>query len=103
MADYNGHYGIRAELCDICPAKQVELCAQAHAVPTVETLAEVAGQLPGRPPLEVLDISDRAVVLSGYSEQPRYFMQHALAFQVHDVAHPHYAGHHGRVGGDELA
>ncbi|MGH3869177.1 MAG: hypothetical protein ACRDQ4_24295 [Pseudonocardiaceae bacterium] len=30
LSDYNGHYGLRDELCDICPLEQLTLCAQAH-------------------------------------------------------------------------
>jgi hypothetical protein len=31
------------------------------------------------------------------SEQPRYYLQHALGFQVHDVRHPHHVNRHGRA------
>jgi len=37
-----------------------------------------------------VDITDRAAVVSGLeTEQPRYYLQHALGFQVHDVRHLH--------------
>ena len=49
--------------------------------------------------LVVLDISDRAAIVSGLdSEQPRYYLQHALGFQVHDVRYPHWMRQHGRAG-----
>jgi hypothetical protein len=37
-------------------------------------------------------------VVSGLAtEQPRYYLQHALGFQVHDVRHPHHERRHGRA------
>ncbi len=97
LPDYNGHYGIR-ELCDICPLSQLELCASAHRVPTAEDIHQVARVLPEADELEVVDISERAAVVTGLeTEQPRYFLQHALGFQVHDASHPHHANRHGRA------
>jgi DNA repair photolyase len=97
LPDYNGHYGIR-ELCDICPLSQVELCAGAHHVPTPNRLRQTAEALPEARGLEVVEVSERAAVVSGLdTEQPRYYLQHALGFQVHDVAHPHRTRRHGRA------
>ena len=97
LPDYNGHAGI-PELCDICPVGQRNLCRSAHRMPTSRQLHEVAGAVPEGRGLAVLDITERAAVVSGLpDEQPRYFMQHALGFQVHDAAHPHYRGQHGRA------
>lgn len=97
LPDYNGHYGIR-ELCEICPLSQLELCANAHRVPTAEDVHQVASVLPEAGDLEVVNISERAAVVSGLAtEQPRYFLQHALQFQVHDERHPHHANRHGRA------
>ena len=96
LPDYNGHYGIR-ELCDICPLSQLELCGGAHRVPTADQVHEVARVLPEANVLEVVDISERAAVVSGLeTDQSRYFLQHALGFQVHDVRWPHHANRHGR-------
>ncbi len=97
LPDYNGHYGIR-ELCDICPLSQVELCAGAHRVPSPDRVRHVADGLPEARGLEVVDVTERAAVVSGLdTEQPRYYLQHALGFQVHDVAHPHRERRHGRA------
>ncbi len=97
LPDYNGHYGIR-ELCDICSLSQLELCAGAHRVPSPDRLREVASTLPEARGLVVVDITDRAAVVSGLeTEQPRYYLQHALGFQVHDVRHPHVERRHGRA------
>ncbi|MFC5266408.1 hypothetical protein ACFPJ1_30205 [Kribbella qitaiheensis] len=97
LPDYNGHYGIR-ELCDICPAAQLKLCAGAHQTPTTRTFLDAAVVLPEAADLEVLDITDRAVQVEGLpSEQPRYYLQHAFAFQVHDAGHPHHLNRHGRA------
>lgn len=97
LPDYNGHYGIR-ELCDICPPSQLELCASAHRVPSPGRLREVAAGLPEARDLVVVDITDRAAVVSGLkTEQRRYYLQHALGFQVHDARHPHHQRRHGRA------
>ncbi|HEX3783096.1 MAG TPA: radical SAM protein [Pseudonocardiaceae bacterium] len=97
LPDYNGHYGIR-ELCDICPMSQLDLCKRAHQVPTATQLREAGRLLPEADGLVVVDITDRAAVVSGLEqEQPRYYLQHALGFQVHDVRHPHHANRHGRA------
>lgn len=97
LADYNGHYGIR-ELCDICPVNQIELCRRAHHLPTAARVRETARALPEADGLVVDEITDRAAVVSGLAtEQPRYYLQHALNFQVHDARHPHYPRRHGRA------
>jgi DNA repair photolyase len=98
LPDYNGHVGV-AEICDICPIAQLDLCRSAHRVPTRQQLHEVADSVPDGRGLVVRDITDRAAVVSGLaSEQPRYYLQHALGFQVHDARHPHLARQHGRAG-----
>jgi DNA repair photolyase len=106
LPDYNGHVGIR-ELCDICPARQLDLCRQAHRAPTTGQIHAVARALPEARDLQVASITERAAVVSGLtSEQPRYYLQHALGFQVHDVRQPHHAQHHGRADigwGEEVA
>jgi DNA repair photolyase len=97
LADYNGHVGIR-ELCDICPVQQLRICQAAHRIPTARQLEQAASGLPEARELQVMDISNRAAVVSGLaSEQPRYFLQHALGFQVHDADHPHRPRRHGRA------
>lgn len=97
LPDYNGHIGIR-ELCDICPLSQLELCTNAQRVPTAEDMHQIASVLPETRSLKVVEISSRAAVVSGLTtEQPRYFLQHALGFQVHDERHPHHANRHGRA------
>lgn len=97
LPDYNGHVGIR-ELCDICPLAQLDLCRSAHRVPTAPQLHEVADSVPEGRGLVVESISERAAVVSDLpDEQPRYYLQHALGFQVHDAAHPHHPRQHGRA------
>lgn len=97
LPDYNGHYGIR-ELCDICPLSQRELCASAYRQPSPGQLRDVGRTVPEAGGLVVVDITERAAVVSGLeTEQPRYYLQHALGFQVHDVRHPHYGRRHGRA------
>lgn len=97
LPDYNGHYGIR-ELCDICPLSQLELCAAGHRVPSPDRLRMAAAALPEARGVVVEEITDRAAVVSGLdTEQPRYYLQHALGFQVHDARHPHRQRRHGRA------
>lgn len=97
LPDYNGHVGIR-ELCDICPAAQFKRCESAHQTPTTRQLEEIAAGLPEAGELQVMEITERAVLVGGLpDEQPRYFLQHALAFQVHDIRHPHRPKRHGRA------
>jgi DNA repair photolyase len=96
LPDYNGHYGVR-ELCDICPAGQVSLCRSAHRVPSADRIYQAARALPETEGMQVVDVSERAAVVSGLDEQPRYYLQHALGFQVDDVRHPHHRYRHGRA------
>jgi hypothetical protein len=96
VPDYNGHYGVR-ELCDICPVKQLALCAQHHQVPTEDAVHDLARRLPGREDVEIVDITERAVLVAGLDESPRYFLQHGLGFQFHDTRHPHKLRLHGRA------
>ncbi|MCJ1677054.1 radical SAM protein [Streptomyces sp. APSN-46.1] len=93
LADYNGHYGIR-ELCDICPKRQLGLCAAAWQAPETADANTVAASLGATAPVE---ITDRAIITEGLAEQPRYYMQHGYGFQVHDRAHPHRDRRHGRA------
>ncbi|MFF9321795.1 radical SAM protein [Streptomyces sp. NPDC014735] len=93
LADYNGHYGIR-ELCDICPKRQLGLCAAAWNAPAKADADQLAKELGATGPVE---ITDRAIIAEGLDEQPRYFMQHGYGFQVHDRAHPHRQRRHGRA------
>ena len=97
VADYNGHYGIGRELCDICPLAQLERCRAAHRVPDTAAVRRVAARVPGLPDFEIEDITERAVTVTGLSEEPRYYLQHSLGFQVHDARHPHNPRRHGRA------
>ena len=92
VADYNGHFGIR-ELCDICPASQIQRCADARQRPKREHVAALAERHGGK----LVEINDRAIVVADLDEPPRYFMQHGLGYQVHDVSKPHRPHQHGRA------
>jgi DNA repair photolyase len=97
LPDYNGHYGVR-ELCDICPARQVSLCRSSHQVPSAGQIYQAARALPETESMQVDGITERAAIISGLAdEQPRYYLQHALGFQVHDERHPHHHYRHGRA------
>ncbi|MFJ2556483.1 hypothetical protein ACIO2V_13285 [Streptomyces sp. NPDC087534] len=92
-ADYNGHYGIR-ELCDICPPEQVAKCRAAWLKPDLANVIQEARGLGATGPIEV---NDRAIVVEGLDEPPRYYLQHGFGFQCHDRAKPHYHRRHGRA------
>ncbi|WP_307542435.1 radical SAM protein [Streptomyces sp. V3I8] len=97
LPDYNGHYGIR-ELCDICPLAQLDRCKDAYKIPEARDVRQAASSLPEARDLAVVDITEQAAIVSGLeTEQPRYYLQHALGFQVHDVRHPHRERRHGRA------
>jgi DNA repair photolyase len=94
QADYNGHYGV-ADICDICPASQKAICRKQHIDPTdakIRTLLIEAGS--GN-----ADYVRKggALELTGLTEQQRYFLQHALAYQIHDAGQPHKPRRHGRA------
>lgn len=94
MADYNGHIGIES-ICDICPTRQVDICAAAHVEPSralILGLAGVAGL-----GADVIEITNGRILVEDSTEQQRYFIQHATGFQVHDRLHPHLPGRHGRA------
>lgn len=92
VADYNGHYGIR-ELCDICPSRQLDICRDAFRRPDAEKVGAMVSDLGGR----LVEVNERAIVVEGLPEPPRYLMQHSLGYQVHDHARPHHPSRHGRA------
>ncbi|MBF6221182.1 radical SAM protein [Nocardia abscessus] len=92
VADYNGHYGVR-ELCDICPAAQIKRCADDRRRPGEEATAAWVQRLGG----QMLEITDRAVIVEGLPEGRRNFLQHNLGYQVNDIRRPHHFGRHGRA------
>ncbi|MFF4482913.1 radical SAM protein [Streptomyces sp. NPDC001520] len=92
-ADYNGHYGIW-ELCDICPQKQVALCDSAWRKPDFTDVTESARTLGATGPVE---ITDRAIIVEGLDEPPRYYLQHGYGYQCHDREKPHHYRQHGRA------
>jgi hypothetical protein len=92
LPDYNGHVGIR-ELCDICPVAQFDRCHAARRRPGLLKACLMADDLGGT----LINVTQRAVVVSGLSDEDRHDMQHRLGYQVHDIAKPHQRGHHGRA------
>ncbi|MFD3909998.1 radical SAM protein [Streptomyces sp. NPDC058603] len=92
-ADYNGHYGIR-ELCDICPPEQITRCQAAWVKPDLANVTREARALGATGEVE---INDRAIVVEGLDEPPRYFLQHGFDYQCHDRATPHHHRQHGRA------
>ncbi len=78
LPDYNGHYGIR-ELCDICPARQLERCQVAFHRPEQAQVERMAAGL-GATGVPV--VGERAIIVEGLDEQRRYLMRHSLGYQV---------------------
>lgn len=92
-ADYNGHYGIR-ELCDICPTAQLDRCQAAWKRPDP---ADVTAQARALGATGDVRVTDRAIVVEGLDEPPRYYLQHGYGYQCHDHAKPHHHRRHGRA------
>ena len=92
-ADYNGHIGIE-ELCDICPVEQVARCEAAWVRPDLDEVTAAARQLGATGPVEM---DERAIIVEGLDEPPRYFLQHGYGFQCHDRSKPHHYRQHGRA------
>ncbi|MFI9755792.1 nucleoside-diphosphate kinase [Streptomyces collinus] len=91
--DYNGHYGIR-ELCDICPVAQLNLCKKAWVKPDPDEVTREARALGA---IGDVEVNDRAIVVEGLDEPPRYYLQHGFGYQCHDRAKPHLYRQHGRA------
>jgi len=94
IADYNGHFGIK-DICDICPKAQLGICANAHQEPTRTQVSNLAERAQLRP--NFIKINGGRIEVDNSTEQQRYFIQHSLNYQVHDVAHPHLPKRHGRA------
>ncbi|MFI7352026.1 radical SAM protein [Streptomyces sp. NPDC049936] len=92
-ADYNGHYGVR-ELCDICPAEQIALCKKAWVRPPLDAVVHEARALGA---VGEIEVNDRAIVVEGLDEPPRYYLQHGFGYQCHDRSKPHHYRQHGRA------
>ncbi|MFE4831436.1 radical SAM protein [Streptomyces sp. NPDC056672] len=92
-ADYNGHFGVR-ELCDICPEEQIARCRAAWVKPDLAKITQEARLLGATGEVEV---NDRAIVVEGLDEPPRYFLQHGFGYQCHDRTKPHHYRRHGRA------
>lgn len=92
-ADYNGHFGVR-ELCEICPKDQIARCQAAWVKPDPAAVTQEARALGATGEVEV---NDRAIVVEGLDEPPRYFLQHGFGYQCHDRAKPHHYRRHGRA------
>ncbi len=94
VSDYNGHYGIK-DICDICPNAQQAICGKSHRRPTMNRVCALARRALLDPSL--IEIDDRRIQLNNSSEQQRYFIQHSLNYQVHDLDYPHLPKNHGRA------
>src|SRR5262249_4353083 len=63
------------------PRGQLELCVNAHRMPTAQQLTEAGRRVPESRGVVVVDITERAAIVSGLAtEQPRYYLQHTLGF-----------------------
>ncbi|MCM0674174.1 hypothetical protein NCC78_05630 [Micromonospora phytophila] len=92
VADYNGHWGVN-ELCNICPAKQRQLCIDDYRDLTEQEVKDVLDTLGYESPVLV---EPGHVWTHGLGEQKRYAVQHHLRHQIWEANQPHYPGAHGR-------
>jgi DNA repair photolyase len=92
MPDYNGHISYPA-ICTICPAQQIERCVAHQEIPERSRVEELLAYLSLSAPFS---IEHDRIEISGLRDEDRYFLQHALRFQVHDTEHPHSPNLHGR-------
>ncbi|WP_196443824.1 hypothetical protein [Planomonospora sp. ID67723] len=44
-----------------------------------------------------MEVTERAIMVEGLDEPPRYFLQHTHGYQVHAREHPHHYRRHGRA------
>jgi hypothetical protein len=93
LADYNGHYGVQT-ICDICPGKQIAMCASQHSRPSSGVFQQLLNEYGYNTPFEV---EEGHIWTSGLGEEKRYHLQHTLGFQVWDREWPHLPGQHGRA------
>lgn len=91
--DYNGHYCIN-EICDICPKSQVDRCRVAHQRPNKSELESALTRIGTH--VRNFRIGERAIELD-LDEEHRYYVQHALRYQVHSPLYPHKRHWHGRA------
>ncbi|MCY3812366.1 MAG: radical SAM protein [Gammaproteobacteria bacterium] len=93
--DYNGHFGIQ-ELCDICPTHQYDLCRKSHCRSSENDVRELLTEIRMEDKTRFA-IGPNSIKTVGLDEPPRYFLQHALRFQIHDERYPHKSRRHGRA------
>ncbi|SOD67844.1 hypothetical protein SAMN06297387_13617 [Streptomyces zhaozhouensis] len=44
-----------------------------------------------------VEVTERAIIVEGLDEPPRYHLQHTHGYQCHDRAKPHHHRRHGRA------
>jgi DNA repair photolyase len=93
LPDPNGHWGVQ-EICDICPAKQKEICAAAHQAPGAEQFQALLDACEYHVPFE---IADGHIWVENLSEQERYNLQHQTGYQIWNRTYPHLPYQHGRA------
>lgn len=76
------------------PKAQLNLCADAWKAPDPAKVTEEARSLGA---VGKVEVSERAIIVDGLDEQPRYYLQHGYGYQCHDRNKPHYYRRHGRA------
>jgi hypothetical protein len=66
----------------------------ARVRPDLMEVSAAARQLGATGPVE---ITERAIIVEGLDEPPRYFLQHGFGYQCHDRDKPHHYRQHGRA------
>ncbi|MGW1881846.1 hypothetical protein [Streptomyces sp. NPDC001970] len=85
---------LRRRLCTICPEEQLLLCRRAGAKPD---LAEVTKEARALGATGAVEVDDRAIIVEGLDQPPRYFLRRGYGYQCHDRAKPHHYRRHGRA------
>ncbi|WP_260696886.1 hypothetical protein [Streptomyces sp. 130] len=67
---------------------------EAWVQPDTKAVTQAARELGATGPINV---TERAIVVEGLDEPPRYYLQHGFGYQRHDRAKPHHYRQHGRA------
>jgi hypothetical protein len=79
---------------DQADVEQIARCADPWVRPDLTQVTDDARALGATGPVE---IDERAIIVEGLDEPPRYFLQHGYGFQCHDRSRPHLHRRHGRA------
>ena len=97
LPDYNGHFVIGEQICDICEAGQRARCRARHRSVTRAEVAEVASRIGCRDLTIETDEQGGVITVGGLSDAERYYVRFSLGHAVLDARFPHVDGQYGRA------